>query len=95
MTATVRTIYEQLLALGINRKLGFVAWDDNTLKVSRALNGALIRYNAVTDLYDIIEYDCAWFDGNHIEPLRSGVHAESLLDALRAVPSLKRHLGGK
>ncbi|HEX4545753.1 MAG TPA: hypothetical protein VH110_05295 [Candidatus Acidoferrum sp.] len=50
MTPTVQTIYAQLLALGINARLLFVAWDDNTLKVSRGLNGCLIRYDRAMDL---------------------------------------------
>jgi hypothetical protein len=36
-----------------------VAWDENTLKVSKNLRGALIKYNAGTDLYDVTPYDAS------------------------------------
>ena len=77
MTQTVRTIHQQLLALGINRRLLFVAWDAETLKVSRGVNGSLIRYNQGTDLYDVTEYH-----GCTMRPLADGVYADSLLDVI-------------
>jgi hypothetical protein len=77
MTDTVRTIHRQLLAAGINRRLLFVAWDDHTLKVSRGLNGALVRYNRTTDLYDVTEYH-----GCDTRPLAEGVYADNLLDVI-------------
>jgi hypothetical protein len=86
MTQTVRTIHEQLLALGINRRLLFVAWDADTLKVSRGLHGSLIRYNHGTDLYDITEYhECA------MRPLAEGVYAENLLDVI--MPTFTPRMG--
>ena len=77
MSPIVRTIHEQLLAAGINKRLLFVAWDAETLKVSRGLNGALVRYNSATDLYDVTEYH-----GMVTRPLADGVYAESLLDVI-------------
>ena len=73
MNNTVNTIYQQLRAQGIYSKLTFVAWDENTLKVSRGENGCMITYNHGTDLYDIREYH-----GLEVSDLAEGVYAESL-----------------
>lgn len=83
MTDTVRIIHEQLLELGIGRlgrRLTFVAWGPDALKVSRGLHGAIITYNRGTDLYDVTEYhEC------HTRELANGVYAENLLDVIRPV----------
>jgi hypothetical protein len=77
MSNTVETIYQQLKALGIPRNVRLVAWDQETLKVSRGLHGALIRYNRATDLYDITAYaECETWT------LADGVYAENLLDVI-------------
>ena len=73
-SAVVQTICRQLRIAGINPGLHFVAWDENTLKVSRGPNGSLIHYNHGTDLYDIEEYH-----GLTITPLADHVYAENLL----------------
>jgi hypothetical protein len=83
MTDTVRIIHEQLLELGIGRlgrRLMFVVWGPDTLKVSRGTDGVLIRYNRGTDLYDVTEYHaCTTCE------LACGVYAENLLDVIRPV----------
>jgi hypothetical protein len=57
-THVVATIRDQLLHAGLSRYgTAFVYWDENTLKVSKGLRGALIRYNSGTDLYDVTPYD--------------------------------------
>jgi hypothetical protein len=49
-----------LLHAGLSRySTAFVYWDENTLKVSKGLRGALIRYNEGTDLYDVTPYDAS------------------------------------
>jgi len=60
----VAEIARQLANSGISRhSLAFVAWDENTLKVSKNLRGALIRYNHGTDLYDVTPYDASAMGG--------------------------------
>ena len=73
-SAVVNTIHRQLIAAGINPRLKFVAWDKDTLKVSRGMNGALIHYNHGTDLYDVEEYH-----GLSVTPLADHVYADQLL----------------
>lgn len=77
MSTVVQTIYRQLRLAGINPRLSFVAWDDDTLKVSRGLNGVLIRYNHGTDLYDVQEYH-----SNNVTPLADHVYADQLLTVI-------------
>jgi len=80
-TPVVDTIYRQLLALGLKRQsCRFVAWDEQTLKVSRRLRGVLIRYNAGCDLYDIDAYA-----GSDVHRLADGVYAGNLLAVIRPV----------
>lgn len=74
----VQEIHRQLIAQGINPRLSFVEWDANTLKVSRGVNGSLIRYNQGTDLYDVTEYH-----GSDLLPEVKGIYAEGLLEAIQ------------
>lgn len=79
MTNTVATIKQQLDTLGLKaRGLRFVAWDANTLKVSRGTKGVMIAYNQGTDLYDVTSYQD--FD---IQAPVEGVYADSLLQVIR------------
>jgi hypothetical protein len=86
MTDTVKTIHQQLLRAGINPRLGFVAWDGETLKVSKGQNGSLIRYNKGTDLYDVTEYH-----GFVTKPLANGVGQGELLAVV--MPTLSNREG--
>jgi hypothetical protein len=85
MTTIVKTTYEQLIRAGINPRLAFVAWDDVTLKVSKGLNGSLIRYDKGTDLYDVEEYH-----GFVVKPLAHGVGQGELMDVVMPTLSARR-----
>ena len=67
----------QLVALGINRRLNFVIWDNLTLKVSKGENGCMVRYNEATDLYDVTEYH-----GFDVLPEQQGFFGEGLLASI-------------
>jgi len=83
-TFTVRTIHAQLMAQGLAPYgLRFVAWDADTLKVSRGSSGVLIHYAAGRDLYDLEEYH-----GLEVRPLAEGVYADGLIQAI--LPALGR-----
>jgi hypothetical protein len=75
----VLEIQRQLIAQGLNPRLGYVAMDPNTLKVSMGTNGVIIHYDSGRDLYDVTEYH--GFDklltqtGLYVEALAPQVHA--------------------
>ena len=64
VTTTGETIAKQVnearmlfsIRSGKYPKLQFVAWDDNSLKVSRGSQGVIIRYDAASDLYGLTYY---------------------------------------
>lgn len=76
-SSIVSEIHRQLIHAGLNPRLDYVAWDENTLKVSKGQNGALIHYDRGRDLYDITEYH--GFKQKH---LGSGYQIEELYDAV-------------
>ena len=81
----VETIHEQLLAQGLNPRLNYVAWDQNTLKVSKGENGALIHYDRGRDLYDVTEYH-----GFDTYPTQKGLYVEELFNAVTPTLSPRR-----
>lgn len=81
-TTVVQTIKDQLLALGLNpRAVLFVQWDENSLKVSRGVCGAIITYVASADLYDVTTYNGLEISND----VQTGVYAENLLDVVSSV----------
>lgn len=76
-------IQRQLLAQGFSRTfLQYVAMDQSTLKVSLGTNGAIIRYDPASDLYDVTEYH-----GFDKLPMITGIGVGQLHDVV--TPMLK------
>ena len=71
----VQTIKQQLVSLGV--KGTFVAWDANSLKVSRGARGAIIEYDSAADLYNVTRYN-----GFDCKPVKKGVQVADLKQAV-------------
>lgn len=73
-SAVVRDVMHQLIHAGIDRtSVAFVAWDEDTLKVSKNLRGCLIKYNRGMDLYDVTPYDATSIGSRSPLMSRAGV----------------------
>lgn len=77
-------LISQLQYFGV-RGLTLVLWDAETIKINKGTSGALIRYNAGTDLYDV-----TFYRETETEPVDEGYYADMLDQVISKVRTMAK-----